>query len=125
MTGVWTGQVWDFCDAHGVSGRRRNCASLCTEELAENIVRHGFKDNKNHSVDIRISYVNEEIIICLKDDGIPFNTAEAAKLFGSEDDEQKGAKPAFHNIGLRLVNQMSKSMAYQNTFSLNILTIVI
>ncbi|MCR5674668.1 MAG: ATP-binding protein [Lachnospiraceae bacterium] len=116
--------VWDFCETHGVSGRRRNYSSLCTEELAGNIVRHGFHDNKKHSIDIRVSYVNEEIVICFKDDGIPFNPEEASRMFEAVDAGQQ-EETVFHNIGLQLVSRISRSMAYQNTFGLNILTIVV
>ena len=118
-------QIWAFCDEHGITGRRRHCASLCTEELAGNIVQHGFKDGKKHSIDIRVSYVNDEIIISFKDDGIPFNPEEAARLFGTEDKEDGVDADAFRNIGLQLVSRMSKSMNYQNTFGLNILTLVV
>ena len=118
-------RIWAFCDTHGITGRRRHCASLCTEELAGNIVQHGFKDGKKHSIDIRVSYVNDEIIISFKDDGIPFNPEEAARLFGTEDKGDGVNADAFHNIGLQLVSRMSKSMNYQNTFGLNILTLVV
>jgi anti-sigma regulatory factor (Ser/Thr protein kinase) len=101
-----------------------NYASLCTEELAGNIVQHGFKDRKKHSIDIRVSYVNEEIVICFKDDGIPFNPQEAARMFEEETVVGEDSN-AFHNIGLKLVSRIAGSMTYQNTFGLNILTIVI
>lgn len=93
--------------------------------LAGNIIMHGFNDKRKHSIDIRISYVNEEIVICLKDDGIPFNPEEASHMFDEEVQGQQGDEPAFHNIGLHLVSRISKSMTYQNTFGLNILTIVV
>lgn len=118
-------RVWAFCEEHGISGRRRYCSSLCTEELAGNIVRHGFKDKKKHSIDIRVSYVNEEIVTSFKDDGIPFNPEEASRLFGDGDGEKQIDEGAFKNIGLRLVSRISRSMTYQNTFGLNILTIVV
>ncbi len=118
-------RVWNFCDEHGISNRRRNCSALCTEELAGNIVKHGFTDNRKHSIDIRVSYVNEEIVICFKDDGIPFNPEEASRLFGTEESRQQVDEDAFHNIGLQLASRISKSMTYQNTFGLNILTIVV
>jgi anti-sigma regulatory factor (Ser/Thr protein kinase) len=118
-------RVWSFCEKHGISDRRRNYSSLCTEELAGNIVRHGFRDKKKHSIDIRVTYANEEIMICFKDDGIPFNPEEASLLFSAEDPETRKDEEAFHNIGLHLVSRISRSMTYQNTFGLNILTIVV
>ena len=118
-------RVWDFCENHSITGRRRYCSSLCTEELAGNIVRHGFKDNKKHSIDIRVSCVNEEIVISFKDDGVPFNPEEASRLFETRGAGAQKEDEAFHNIGLSLVSRISKSMTYQNTFGLNILTIVV
>ena len=118
-------RVWSFCEKHGISGRRRNCSSLCTEELAGNIVRYGFTDKKKHSIDIRVTYVNEDIMISFKDDGIPFNPEEASRLFVAEDPGSGKDGEAFNNIGLHLVSCISRSMTYQNTFGLNILTIVV
>ena len=118
-------QIWTFCEDHGISGRRRNFSALCTEELAGNIVRHGFGDNRKHSIDIRVSCVNEEIVISFKDDGIPFNPEEASLLFNEEDAGSRRDEEAFNNIGLHLVSKISRSMTYQNTFGLNILTIVV
>ncbi len=118
-------KVWAFCDKHGISGRRRNSSSLCTEELAGNIIRHGFRDNKKHSIDIRVSYVNGDIVISFKDDGIPFNPEEASRLFEAQDVKKQRDEDAFRNIGLHLVGRISRSMTYQNTFGLNILTIVV
>ncbi len=118
-------QVWEFCKKHGISDRRQNCSSLCTEELAGNIIRHGFMDGKRHSIDIRVSYVNEDIVICFKDDGVPFNPEEASRLFDLQGAQVHSTDDAFHNIGLHLVSRISRSMTYQNTFGLNILTIVV
>ncbi len=118
-------QIWTFCKKHDLSGRRCYYSSLCTEELAGNIVRHGFNDKKKHSIDIRVSYVNEDIVICFKDDGLPFNPEEASRLFCAEDTVSQKDTAAFDNIGLRLVSRISGSMNYQNTFGLNILTIIV
>ncbi|MBQ9443706.1 MAG: ATP-binding protein [Lachnospiraceae bacterium] len=118
-------RVWAFCEKHGITGSRKNYSALCTEELAGNIVQHGFRNKKKLSVDIRISYVNDEIVICFKDDGIPFNPEEASRLFEAERSGEHEDGKTFHNIGLQLVSRISKSMTYQNTFGLNILTIVV
>ena len=110
-------RVGDFCEAHGISRRQKNCASLSVEELAGNIVRHGFGDGKKHCIDIRVSCVKGDVMLSIKDDCRPFNPTEAAKLFDPDDKT--------HNIGLRIATGMTKRMSYQNTFGLNILTMVI
>ncbi|MCR5686902.1 MAG: ATP-binding protein [Lachnospiraceae bacterium] len=118
-------KVWAFCENHGLTGQRMYYSSLCTEELAGNIILHGFKDKKEHSIDIRVSFINGERVICFKDDGVPFNPAEAARLFEAHDDLSLDDGSAFRNIGLHIVSRISRSMTYQNTFGLNILTIII
>ena len=109
--------VWNFCRSHGIDDRRTNCASLCVEELAGNIIRHGSAQVKNPGIDIRISYIKDNINIGIKDNCKAFNPKEAAGLFLPED--------VTHNIGLRIVSRISKSMSYQNTLGLNMLTIVV
>ena len=110
-------KVWDFCEKHNIDHKRMNCASLCVEELAGNIIRHGFSDKKDRHLDIRVSYIGENIVIGFKDNCKSFDPTEAAKLFNPED--------VTHNIGLRIATKISKSMTYQNTFGLNILRIAI
>ena len=110
--------VWHFCDAHGVDKFKRYCASLCLEEMAGNIVQHGFsKDRKKHSVDIRVSYVRDELRLNIKDDCVPFNPVEVSKLFDPDD--------RTHNLGLRVTAGVTKEMSYQSTFGLNILSLTI
>ncbi|MCR4590117.1 MAG: hypothetical protein K5668_04800 [Lachnospiraceae bacterium] len=127
MTGVWAGQLLGctFCVllllAFAIYYNKKPLLGL------DDLMCFGkdFGVPKENRIDIRVSYVNDEIIISLKDDGIPFNPEEAARLFGTEEKEDGVDADVFHNIGLQLVSRMSKSMSYQNTFGLNILTLVV
>lgn len=110
-------KVADFCDRQGINRRKSNYTALSVEEMAGNIVKHGFSDGKKHSIDIRVSHVNDDVVISMKDNCRPFNPEEAKDIFEPDD--------VTHNIGIRLVSKMSKRMTYQNTLGLNILTIVI
>ena len=84
--------------------------------MAGNIVEHGFTDNKKHSIDIRVIYKGEnELLLRLRDDCRAFNPKERSELFEPED--------ITHNIGLRIVSRIAKSMEYQNMLGLNVLTI--
>ncbi len=60
---------------------------------------------------VRRDYIKESINIGIKDNCKAFNPKEAANLFKPDD--------VTHNIGLRIVSRISKSMAYQNTLGLN------
>ena len=109
--------ISDFCRSHGSPSKICNRTALCVEEMVKNIITHGFVGKKKHHIDMSVTYVNEGIVVSIKDDCKAFNPKEAAELFDSEDKT--------HNIGLRLISGIAREMKYQNTFGLNVLTIVI
>ena len=111
-------KVIDFCDLHGIDGRRGYFSGLFLEEMAANVVEHGFKkDNKSHTVDIRVIHRQDDIILRIKDDCIPFDPAERLEIFDPED--------KMKNEGIRMVYKAAKDIRYQNILDLNVLTICI
>lgn len=111
-------EVDAFCLAHGLTKHQASLAGLFLEEMAGNVVAHGFtKDTKAHSVDIRVAIKGEEVILRLKDDCIPFDPSERLSLIDPEDPVK--------NLGIRLVYQSAKSVTYRNLLGLNVLTIII
>ena len=111
-------QVQAFCEEKGVDPRRSYFASLMVEEMAGNIVSHGFrKDQKSHSVDLRIAYKNQDLILRIKDDCIPFDPSERAKILDPED--------ITRNIGIRMVFSLARDVQYQNILGMNALTILL
>jgi len=108
-------RIQSFCLDKGIDKKRSYIAALATEEMASNIVEHGFtKDNKNHSIDVRAIYKNKVIILKIRDNCIPFNPEERSKLV-DQDDITK-------NIGIRMIYKLSKDIQYQNILGLNVLT---
>ena len=109
-------QVIDFCCHRNIDSRRAYLAGLFLEEMAGNVVDHGFrKDNKSHSVDIRVVHKDENVILRIKDDCIPFDPAERIEITDPKD-RMKG-------VGIRLVYKAAKDIQYQNILGLNVLTI--
>ena len=107
-----------FCTQKGLDAKRAYYAGLCLEEMAGNIVLHGFeKDKKNHAVDMRVVFEEDQLVIRLSDNCIPFNPKERAEIINPEDITK--------NIGVRMVARIAKSMQYQNMLGLNVLTRVI
>ncbi len=105
-----------FCKEKGLDKRRSFLAGLVMEEMAGNVVAHGFqKDKKNHSVDIRIVYKNNGLLLRIRDDCRPFDPAERKKLTDPTD--------PVSNIGIRLVFQIADDVEYQCILGLNVLTI--
>jgi anti-sigma regulatory factor (Ser/Thr protein kinase) len=86
--------------------------------MAGNVVDHGFrKDKKKHTVDVRVVYKDDSVLLRIKDDCIPFDPAERQKITYPDD-------PA-KNIGIRMVYRMADDIQYQNMLGLNVLTIKI
>ena len=111
-----SGQVENFCLEHGVQPRISSFAGLCLEELAGNIVEHGFHaDRKRHAIEIRVVVKEGTVVLRVKDDCKPFNPREQVEMTASDD-------PAA-NIGIRLVYGLADEVEYQNLLGLNVLTV--
>ena len=104
------------CEEKGIDKKRAFFSGLCMEEMAGNIVTHGFsKDSKKHSVDIRVIHKGDEIILRLRDNCKAFDPAIRTKIM-EQGDEGK-------NVGIRLVYSIAKDVSYQNLLGMNVLTI--
>ncbi len=111
-------QVQTFCSARGVSAKTSYYAALCLEEMAENVVLHGFTKGKprDYTIDVRVVLQEgKKILLRIKDDCVPFDPAERAKLVNTED--------PCSNIGIRMVYASADEVVYQNLLGLNVLTI--
>ena len=91
-------------------------AGLCMEEMAGNVVAHGFaQDNKKHSADIRVIYSDGHLILRIRDNCKFFDPSQhAGKSTGTDD---------VSNIGIRLVYSLAEEVEYQNLLGMNVLTI--
>ena len=81
--------------------------------MAKNIVEHGFKDNKEHFIDIKIIVNNDNIILRLRDDGVAFNPLQ----YDNEGHEEQ--------YGIVVVRKLAKQIDYKNAIGMNNLTIVL
>ena len=109
-------QIQSFCLERGIDARRAYLAGLSMEEMAGNVVDHGFrKDRKKHSVDVRVVHKEGKVILRVKDDCVPFDPQERRKLADPED--------LTRNIGLRMIFGMAEEIDYQSILGMNVLTI--
>ena len=108
--------IAEFMKAHGASAREQTLVPLFVEEMAGNVIEHGFeKDNKKHSVDLRVFRKNDDWTIRIRDDCVSFDPLERARIFDPAD-------PA-GNVGIRMVTGMAKDVQYVNALQLNNLII--
>ena len=107
--------VIDFCLSRGIDRRRAFFAGLCLEEMAGNVVLHGFtKDRKTHSLELRVVHSGDAVILRLRDDCPPFDPTGHSKIMEADE--------SFKNVGIRLVFRIADDVRYQNLLGLNVLT---
>ena len=114
------GFVQKFLKERNIDSSRSYKTALCLEEMAGNIVSHGFTKTdkkKNLSVDIYVAVKNDDIKIRLKDNAPQFDPF--AKLEQYKEDPDDPLK----NIGIRMVSKIAKEMKYQTTLGMNVLSI--
>ena len=112
-------KAFDFCISHGASERDSKLIALCIEEMANNIVEHGFtKDNKtDHSIDVRLIFKEDKRLIRIRDNCVNFDPVAYMDLHKNDD-------PTVH-IGIRLVMKMVKEANYVCSLGLNNLTLIL
>ena len=111
-------KVQTFCLERGIDNRRSYLAGLALEELAGNIIKHGFgADSRDHTIDVRVVHNGDDVILRLRDDCKPFDPVTMRNMAEGDD--------AGKNIGLRMIFGILKDIEYQNLLGLNVLTMKI
>ena len=110
-------KVMQFCEKRGIDSRRSHFLGIAIEEMAGNVVKHGFaNDKKSHSLDIRVSHKDDgDIIITFRDNCISFDPSDHISAFDKDN--------PIKNLGIRLVSGIAKDFNYQNLLGMNVLTV--
>ena len=109
--------IQNFCAEQGIDNKRAMLSGVCMEEMAANVVKHGFnKDKKkDHSIDVFACVENDEVLLRMRDDCQPFDPKSKLEMYDDED--------PMKNFGIKMVSKIAKEMNYQTTFGMNVLTI--
>ena len=107
-------QAMRFCLERGQNRRVGNRVAVCVEEMAANVVQHGFsKDAKEHHLSVRLMHKNEQWILRFRDDCSAFDPINYVPAEGESD-----------ALGIRLVLALADDIRYTYSMSLNNLMIV-
>ena len=112
-------RAYTFCTKRGISAKNANRLALCIEEMAGNVIEHGFNDGKPHHMDVRVLVKGDTVILRLRDDCRHFDLREKVKKWTPDPEHPE------KYIGIRMVLQMAKDIAYTNTMNTNNLIITI
>lgn len=112
-------EVSGFCAGHGVGKREAYRLALCIEEMAGNVIEHGFADGKPHRLDVRVLIGDGRITLRLRDDCALFDLKEKAARWAPDPEHPE------RNIGIRLVLAAAADIRYSAAMNTNNLIITI
>jgi len=94
--------------------------NIALDELLNNIISYGFKDNLEHRIDVDMELRNERLIITLKDDGVPFNPFrnDPPDTMLSIDERN------IRGLGIHIVKNLVDEYDYKRNTDLNIITLI-
>ena len=105
----------DFCLRHGRDEKIATHVALCIEEMATNIILHGFtKDQKEHQLSVRLLQKADSLVIRFRDNCRAFDPVHYVP--------RKKGKDA---LGINLVLKLADEARYTYSLNLNNLTLVL
>ncbi|MBO4383912.1 MAG: ATP-binding protein [Clostridia bacterium] len=111
--------VGEFCSSHGIGKKEANRVALCIEEMAGNVVEHGFADGKPHHLDVRVIVKDGKTVLRMRDDCAFFDLREQAKKWSFDPEHPE------KNIGIRMVMGASEDVVYTRTMKTNNLIVTV
>ena len=105
--GALNDTVHQFLLEKTVDKRCANAVAVCAEELTLNIMQHAYVKGNKHYVDIRLRLLPDKALLCITDDGIPFDPVKY---------DPSG-------IGLLLVRKLCSHIQYSRTLHQNVVIV--
>jgi anti-sigma regulatory factor (Ser/Thr protein kinase) len=107
-------QIIRFSCENGTDESKAMHMGIAVEEMAVNTALYGHK-NKKGVIDVLVRITEQELILRLRDDGIPFDPTEY----------QPEEKDEFATGGIEVVRRLSKSVKYARQLGFNVSIITI
>jgi anti-sigma regulatory factor (Ser/Thr protein kinase) len=96
-------------------------AQTVADELVTNVIRHGFRDDRPHTIDVSVAVRADGLTLRVSDDGIPFDPFERPAPLLNRPIE---ARPA-GGMGIPLVRQLAAECRYARVDGRNQVTVVL
>jgi serine/threonine-protein kinase RsbW len=101
------GQANELLTRHRVPYRSGYAANLAIEELVVNVIRYAFLDDDEHTIEIGLGIIGEQIVLEIRDGGRPFDPREAPRHDPDAEDLEAGG------LGLVLVLDLVDTLTYR------------
>ena len=111
-------EAGEFCTSRGLGSKTGMLIGLCIEEMANNIVDHGFTSPGEHSIEVKVMKKTDSTVLRIRDNCADFDPVHYLELHENDDD------PAAH-IGIRMVMKLVKQANYVYSLGFNNLTLTL
>ncbi|MBQ9391278.1 MAG: ATP-binding protein [Lachnospiraceae bacterium] len=111
-------EVERICGERGIDDKRKHYARLIIEEVSLNVIEHGFDEKKDNIIIVRVIFCDDTITISVKDNCSRFDPKAYYDIVSREGDKT-------NSMGLHIVMQLAKNVAYTNSFDMNNLIVEI
>ncbi|MBR4342706.1 MAG: ATP-binding protein [Lachnospiraceae bacterium] len=103
----------EFCRIKGLPKKKSMYTALCIEEMANNIIQHGFVEGKDNRIDIRLVKKENHMLIRIRDNCKHFDPTKYMEL------NRQDSSDLSKHIGIRMTYKMVKKVQYVNSLGLN------
>jgi len=107
--GEFTAAVHQFLLQKEMDKRSKNAIEVCGEELVLNIMQHALAHKKHHYIDVRLRLQPNKALLCITDDGPPFDPIKYDRS----------------GIGLLLVKKLCSNIQYSRSLNRNVVVVEI
>lgn len=110
----------EFADSAGVDISIQLKLNMVFDELINNIISYGYKDNDRHTITVRAEINGDCLMVTVEDGGIPFNPflLETPDVSSDIEDRQIGG------LGIFLVKEVMDDVTYQRVQNSNRVTLL-
>ena len=109
----------DFGEKFGLSKKLIFEINLALDELFTNIISYGFQDDKEHFVRVTLIPENDQLCLCIEDDGKPFNPIE----FETPDVSCSVEECKIGGLGIHIMKKLMDEVCYERCDDKNILNL--
>jgi sigma-B regulation protein RsbU (phosphoserine phosphatase) len=110
-----------FCEENQISSSVNQKVNLSVDDLVNNIISYGYKDNKVHTIELEFKCLKHELIIIIEDDAIPFNPFDGC----TDNTHLSIEEREIGGLGIHLVKNLMDSCQYQRKANKNVVVLTI
>ena len=112
-------ELENFGNKFGFSKKLIFEINLALDELFTNIISYGFNDGKEHIVKVTLMPQNDDLCLCIEDDGKPFNPIE----FETPDVSCSVEECKIGGLGIHIMKKLIDEVCYERCDNKNVLNL--